>query len=154
MGPSFGHNYIRTLQELGIEVVWGATWHFDPQYDNGEAPASIENLAQAERDIPMSVGDQQNYELLNLLNRLKPDLYVARHGGSTVWATKLGIPSVMVVDEYSAFGYQGLIDFGHRLNDAVTNRSLARNLAKRIKLPYTDWWMQQNTFAFLAEEVV
>jgi len=100
------------------------------------------------------VGDQQNYELLNLLNRLKPDLYVARHGGSTVWATKLGIPSVMVADEFSAFGYQGLIDFGYRLSDALTNRSLAKNLSSRVKMPYTDWWMAQDSFIFLENEVV
>ncbi|MBP2657392.1 MAG: oxidoreductase/nitrogenase component 1 [Firmicutes bacterium] len=154
MGPSFGHNYIRTIQELGIKVIWGATWHFDPQYDNGKTPASTELLASQEVDIPVSVGDQQNYELLNLLNRLKPDLYVARHGGSTVWATKLGIPSVMVADEFSAFGYQGLIDFGYRLSDALTNRSLAKNLSSRVKMPYTDWWMAQDSFIFLENEVV
>jgi nitrogenase molybdenum-iron protein alpha chain len=154
MGPSFGHNYIRTIQELGIEVIWGATWHFDPQYDNGQCPASSELLSKKEVDIPVSVGDQQNFELLNLLNRLKPDLYVARHGGSTVWATKLGIPSVMVADEFSAFGYQGLIDFGYRLSDALTNRSLAKNLSAHIKMPYTDWWMAQDSFTFLEEKVV
>ncbi len=154
MGPSFGHNYIRTIQELGIEVIWGATWHFDPQYDNGQCPSSTELLAKEEADIPVSVGDQQNFELLNLLNRLKPDLYVARHGGSTVWATKLGIPSVMVADEFSAFGYQGLIDFGYRLSDALTNRSLAKNLSARVKMPYTNWWMAQDSFLFLEEEVV
>lgn len=154
MGPSFGHNYIRTIQELGIEVIWGATWHFDPQYDNGQRPASTELLANQEVDIPVSVGDQQNFELLNLLNRLKPDLYVARHGGSTVWATKLGIPSVMVADEFSAFGYQGLIDFGYRLSDALTNQSLAKNLSSRVKMPYTNWWMEQDSFIFLGDEVV
>lgn len=154
MGPSFGHNYIRTLQELGIEVIWGATWHLDPRYDHGQAPTSLQQLAESSADLPVSVGDQQNFELINLLNKLKPDLYIARHGGSTVWATKLGIPSVMVADEYSAFGYQGLLDFGYRLSDALTNRSLAKNLSQRIKMPYTDWWMEKNSFHFLEDEVI
>ncbi|TWH47540.1 nitrogenase component 1 [Sporomusa sp. KB1] len=151
MGPSFGQNYIRTLRELGIEVIWGSTWHFDPQHDNGSCPASAQYLAAGEDNIPVSVADQQNFEIINLLNRLKPDLYVARHGGTTVWATKLGIPSIMINDEYTAYGYQGLIDFGYRIVDALTNRSLAKNLAARVKLPYTDWWLQQDSFSLLQE---
>lgn len=151
MGPSFGYNYIRTLQELGVEVVWGATWHFDQQYDHGVIPEAAALLAQSTEPISVSVADQQNFELLNLLHKLKPDLYVSRHPGSTVWATKMGIPTIMVADEYSAFGYQGLIDFGYRLIDAVTNRSLAKNLATRATLPYHDWWLNHDAFSLLAE---
>ncbi|MCX7745375.1 MAG: nitrogenase [Clostridia bacterium] len=154
MGPSFGHNYIRIIKELGAEVVWGATWHFDQHYDHGTCPESSRKLSEEETNLPVSVGDQQNFELLNLLNRLKPDIYISRHGGSAVWATKMGIASVMVADEYSAFGFQGLLDFGYRLIDMVTNRSLAKNLAKRVKLPYTDWWLNQDSFSLLKEEVV
>ena len=154
MGPSFGHNYIRVLRELGVEVVWGATWHFDQHYDHGTCPESSRHLSGEEMDLPVSVCDQQNFELLSLLNSLKPDIYISRHGGTAVWATKMGIASVMVADEYSAFGYKGIVDFGYRLVDAVTNRSLARNLAKRVKLPYTDWWLRQDSFKFLEEEAV
>ncbi|MHB8064507.1 MAG: nitrogenase component 1 [Ruminiclostridium sp.] len=154
MGPSFGHNYIRLLRELGADVIWGATWHFDQRYDHGSTPESAKLLFEEDENLPVSVADQQNFELLNLLNKLKPDIYISRHGGSAVWATKMGIASIMVADEYSAFGFQGLIDFGYRLIDAVANRSLARNLATRIKLPYTDWWLNQDSFEFLKEEVV
>jgi nitrogenase molybdenum-iron protein alpha chain len=154
MGPSFGHNYIRLLEELGLDVIWGATWHFDQHYDHGSCPESTRRLAEREQDIPISICDQQNFELLNLLNRLQPDLYVCRHPGTAVWATKMGIPSVMVADEYSAFSYQGLLDFGYRIIDALTNRSLARNLSRRSKLPYTKWWYQQDTFKYLEEEAL
>jgi len=41
-------------------------------------------------DIPFSVSDQQNYELMNTLNTLKPDIYFSRHQGTTVWALKQG----------------------------------------------------------------
>ena len=154
MGPSFAYNYIRIVQELGAEVLWGAAWHFDQQYDHGVVPEAARRISSQEENLPVSVGDQQNFELLNLLNRLRPDLYISRHGGSAVWATKMGITSVMVADEYSAFGYQGLVEFGYRLIDAVTNRSLAKNLAARVKLPYTDWWLKQDSFTFLEKEVV
>lgn len=151
MGPSFGHNYSRVLRELGVEVLWTATWHFDQNYDHGEVPESTRRLAEVDQTLGVSVGDQQNYEIVNLLNRLKPDLYVTRHGGSSVWATKMGIASYMVTDEYAAFGFNGILDFGNVLIDKLTNRALARTLAHRIKLPYSDWWIAQDSFSLLEE---
>ncbi len=152
MGPSFSHNYIRLLEDFGMEVVWGLSWHFDSQHDHGGSPHCTLELTKKERDIPVSVSDQQNHEVLNLLSRLKPDIYIGRHPGLSVWATKIGIPTIMISDEYSAFGYQGTIDFGYRIIDALTNNSLARNLSKRIKLPYTDWWFKQDPFEYLENE--
>lgn len=152
MGPSFGHNYVRVLRELGVNVIWGATWHFDQNYDHGGLPESTARLAESTPELPVSVGDQQNYEVVNLLNRLKPDLYVTRHPGSSVWATKMGIATYFITDEFSAFGFNGILNFGQVLVDKLTNRSLARKLAERIKLPYTDWWIAQDSFALLKPE--
>jgi len=152
MGPSFGHNFTRVLKELEIDVVWAATWHFDQNYDHGDTPESTKRLAEANPDLQTSVGDQQNYEVINLLTKLNPDLYVTRHGGSSVWATKMGIATHMLTDEFTAFGYNGIVNFGNILVDKLTNRALAKNLANRIKLPYTSWWLEQDSFAFLQDE--
>jgi nitrogenase molybdenum-iron protein alpha chain len=100
-------------------------------------------------DIPFSVSDQQNFELMNVLNTLKPDIYFSRHQGTTVWALKQGTASVCVMDEYTAFGYNGTLNFASMILDAVTNRSLANNIAKRTKLPYTEWWLNQPNSTFL-----
>jgi len=153
MGPSFGHNYTRVLEELGLDVVWTATWHFDQNYDHGDVPESTKRLAEIDDSLKVSVGDQQNYEIVNLLNKLQPDLYVTRHGGSSVWATKMGIATHMVVDEFTAFGYNGIVNFGNILVDKLTNRALAKRLASRIQLPYSEWWLGQDSFSFLQEEV-
>ena len=152
MGPSFSHNYIRLLEDFGMEVVWGLSWHFDSKHDHDGLPHCTMELTKKDKDIPISVSDQQNHEVLNLLNKLKPDIYIGRHPGLSVWAAKMGIPSIMISDEYSAFGYQGTIDFGYRIIDVLTNNSLARNLSKRIKLPYTEWWFEQEPFEFLEDE--
>jgi nitrogenase molybdenum-iron protein alpha chain len=69
----------------------------------------------------------------------------------TVWATKLGIPAVMVNDEFSAYGYQGFLDFGQRILDILTNRNFIRQLAEHTQLPYTGWWLEQDAFRFLRE---
>lgn len=151
MGPGFAHDYVRVLQELEVKVVWATAWHFDPQMDDGSCPLATQQLAGSTADLPVSVSDQQMFELINLLQRLQPDFYISRHPGTAVWAVKLGISSVMAGDEYTVFGYRGLLEFGYTLLDALTNRSRERVLAKKLKLPYTGWWLQQDTFSFLKE---
>ena len=102
-------------------------------------------------DFEVSVADQQNYEVMNILNRYKPDLYLSRHPGSTVWAIKNGTPAIYVADEYMIFGYKHTLEFAKTVLDAVRNRSFEENLARRTKLPYTDWWYKQDVNKFLEE---
>ncbi len=151
MGPGFGFEIARVVEELGIQVVWQALWHFDSQHDNSQTPAAFQYMLDRSENYKLSVADQQNHELLNILNHYKPDLYFSRHPGSTVWAIKQGIPAVHIEDEYMAFGYQGTLNFAYTILDTVTNRSLARNLAARVKLPYTDWWYRQEPSHFYKE---
>ena len=153
MGPGFTFNTARVLQVLGIEVVHTAAWHYDKQYDDGSAPAAFEYLVKnSPDDFQMSVSDLQNHELMNILHRTKPDIFFSRHPGSTVWAMKLGIPAICVVDEYAIFGYRGLLNFAYWVLDVVTNQSFTKNLSKRVKLPYTDWWFDQHNSHFLDDE--
>lgn len=127
-------------------------WHYDYKYDNGQVPPALNHLLDnSPNNIKLSVADQQNYEVLNILNQYKPDLYFSKHPGSTVWAVKQGISAVYVADEYMAFGYEGILRLIKAIKDAVTSRSFEQNLAKRTKLPYTDWWYQQNVDKFLKE---
>jgi nitrogenase molybdenum-iron protein alpha chain len=150
MGPGYTFNFIRVLQELGVETIWASAWHFDPKYDKGLVVEDLDYLVKnLQMDIPFSVSDQQNFELMNVLNTLKPDIYFSRHQGTTVWALKQGTASVCVMDEYTAFGYNGTLNFASMILDAVTNRSLANNIAKRTKLPYTEWWLNQPNSTFL-----
>lgn len=143
MGPGYTFEVSRVLNELGMNVVWGAAWHYDKQYENGEVPPSMEYLLKHDPNFKVSIADQQNFEVLNILNTHKPDLYLSRHPGSTVWAIKQGFPSLYVADEYMIFGYRGTLSFAHEVLDTIRNRSFEKNLAAHIKLPYTKWWYQQ-----------
>jgi nitrogenase molybdenum-iron protein alpha chain len=144
MGPGYTYEVARVCQELGIEVSWAAAWHFDYKYDNGEIPPALDHLNRTSpNDMGMSVADQQNFEIVNILNELKPDLYFSRHPGSTVWAIKQGITAVYVADEYMIFGYKGTLNFARTVRDSLSNRSFEKNLAVRVKLPYTNWWYEQ-----------
>ena len=44
------------------------------------------------------------------------------------------------------------MSFAKLIRDTVTNRSFEKNLAARIKLPYTKWWYEQNADKFIKEE--
>jgi nitrogenase molybdenum-iron protein alpha chain len=154
MGSSFAFQVARVVQELGMEVDYVASWHYDSRYDDGSPPPHVQYLAEhSPRNIEVSVADQQNFEILNILNRYKPDLYIARHPGTTVWAIKQGVPSIFMADEYMSFGYKRTLSFAHNILDRVTNRSFEKNLSSRIELPYTDWWYRQDS-ALLYERSV
>ena len=152
MGPGFNFNTTRVLQELGIEIVYSAAWHYDKQYDDGKVPHAFRYLVEnSPYDFPLTVCDLQNFELLHILNTVKPDIFFSRHTGSTVWAMKLGIPALCIYDEYAIFGYRGLLQFAYSVLDIVTNRSFTDNLSKRVKLPYTDWGLSQGSDHFFEQ---
>lgn len=151
MGPGYTFEVSRVLDELGIEVVWALAWHYDKKYENGDVPPSMKYLLENNVDFEASVADQQNYEVMNILNKYQPDLYLSRHPGSTVWAIKNGTPAVYVADEYMIFGYKHTLEFAESILDSIHNRSFEKNLARRVKLPYTDWWYRQNVDEFLEE---
>ena len=153
MGPGFTYEIARVLQEFGMTVDYALAWHYDYKYDNGKVPPALEHLLQnSPKDMSVAVADQQNYEVLNILNHYKPDVYFSRHPGTTVWAIKQGYAAVFVADEYTVFGYEGTLSFAKLIRDTVTNRSFEKNLAARIKLPYTKWWYEQNADKFIKEE--
>jgi len=152
MGPGYTFEVSRVLNELGIEVVWALAWHYDKKYENGDVPPSMKYLLDNNINFEASVSDQQNYEVMNILHKFKPDLYLSRHPGSTVWAIKNGTSAVYVADEYMIFGYKHTLEFAKTILDSIRNRSFEQNLAKRVKLPYTDWWYEQNVDSFFVAE--
>ncbi len=153
MGPGFTYEIARVLQEFGMTVEYALAWHYDYKYDNGKVPPALEHLlANSPKDMKVAVADQQDYEVLNILNHYKPDVYFSRHPGTTVWAIKQGFAAVFVADEYTVFGYEGTLSFAKLIRDTVTNRSFEKNLAARIKLPYTKWWYEQGADKFIKEE--
>ena len=51
------------------------------------------------------------------------------------------------------FVYKKTFEFAKTIVDAINTRTFEDNLAKRTKLPYTDWWYKQNVDAFLEEAI-
>jgi len=152
MGPGFGANYTRILQEFGMKVEHLSAWHLDTEYDDGQQPPAIKYLMDnSPNNFNYTVNDLQNFEFMNILNTVKPDVFISRHPGSTVWAMKIGVPAYCVYDEYNSYGYKGTVRFAQTLLNIIVNRSFSENLAKHVRLPYTNWWMKQPSDTFLVE---
>ena len=154
-GAAHGHSLIALLRELGMDVRGAAIFHHDPVYDNGEAVGDA--LAQTVKtygDVRhYNVCNKQASELMNILNRIRPDIMIARHGGMTIWGAKLGIPTLLIGDEQFSFGYQGILNYAERILDTLDNKEFVTNLAKHSTIPYTQWWLEQDPFYFLGRDL-
>ncbi|HPU62528.1 MAG TPA: nitrogenase component 1 [Mobilitalea sp.] len=150
-GAAHGHGLLMVLKELGLETTGAAIFHHDPIYDNKRE--ENDQLAMGVNDygnVPnFNVCNRQEFELVNALNRIRPDVLLARHGGMTLWGAKLGIPSLLVGDEHYSMGYEGLVNYGERLLEVIENDEFVKNLEKHAINPYTEWWLKQPTYYFL-----
>jgi nitrogenase molybdenum-iron protein alpha chain len=149
-GAAHGHALLSVLGELNIQAIGAAIFHHDPLFDNGEPDNNqLAQMVKDYGDVPnFNVCNKQEFELVNALNRLRPDLLLARHGGMTLWGAKLGIPSLLIGDEHYSMGYEGLLNYGDRILETLENDEFVKNLAKHAINPYTKWWLDQppNTF--------
>jgi nitrogenase molybdenum-iron protein alpha chain len=148
-GPAHGHSLVAVLRELGLNLVGTCFWHHDPINDNRDPRSdSLPHVVKEYGDFPVNICNKQSFELVNMLKRTKPDIFLARHAG-TIWASKLGIPSILMGDEHFGLGYEGLINYGNLILDAITNPLFVKHLAAHEKLPYTDWWLAQDPYSFM-----
>lgn len=153
MGPNLGANIARVLQEFDMKIEHLTAWHFDKQYDDGSRPKALQYLIDnSPNDFTYAVNHLQNFEFMNILNTVRPDIFVSRHPDSAIWSMKIGIPGYCVYDEYNVFGYKGTLRFGKTLLDLILNRSFTENLSKHVRLPYTNWWMKQQPDTFLIKD--
>lgn len=154
-GAAHGHALIAVLRELGLDVKGAAIFHHDPVYDNGCANSDVlAHDVETYGDIPhYNICNKQAFELVNLLNRMRPDIMIARHGGMTVWGAKLGIPTLLIGDEQFSFGYDGILNYAKRVAETLDNTEFVKNLAKHSSMPYTKWWLEQEPYAFLGRDI-
>ncbi|AEV70240.1 nitrogenase component 1 [Acetivibrio clariflavus] len=150
-GAAHGHALLDVLGELGMKAVGAAIFHHDPIYDSGRQ--ENDQLAQRVADygnvFNYNVCNKQEFELVNALNRIRPDVLLARHGGMTLWGAKLGIPSLLIGDEHYSMGYEGLVNYGERILEVIENDEFVKNLEKHAINPYTKWWLEQPPYYFL-----
>lgn len=150
-GASHGHSLLAILKELGMKPQGAAIFHHDPLYDNGDVNAdTLQHVVEDYGNVPnYNVCNKQEFELVNILHRVRPDILLARHGGMTLWGAKFGIPSLLIGDEHYGMGYEGLVNYGERILETIENDEFVKNLEKHAINPYTKWWFDQDPYTFL-----
>ncbi|MDR2522686.1 MAG: hypothetical protein LBC93_03150 [Synergistaceae bacterium] len=150
-GASHGHALLGLLKELGLCPLGAAIFHHDPVYDKGiDTLDSLNNLVELYGDVPgYNVCNKQEFELVNILHRTRPDVLLARHGGMTLWGAKFGVPSLLIGDEHYGMGYEGLVKYGRRIVNTIENDEFVKNLARHTVIPYSKWWLEQDPCTFL-----
>ena len=154
-GAAHGHALIAVAKELGMESVGASVFHHDLTYDiNSE---DVDLLRADVKDFGnianFHVCNRQEFEYVNTIRRVKPDVLLARHGGMTLWGAKYGIPSLLVGDEHFSMGYEGIISYGERIVEVIENDEFVKNLARHASNPYTKWWLDQEPGKFLKNQI-
>lgn len=150
-GDSYAHNVGSIVADLGLEIVGMTTLHHDMHNDAGEiGEDTLAEMIKVTGDIDnFSVCNKQPYQVLKLLEKLKPDLMIVRHMNMTILGGKLGIPSLLEGETNISAGYDGVITTGKRLKNLLETKGILNTLAEYNTFPYTDWWREQeNPFYF------
>ena len=133
------------LQSLGMEVVGMKGYHYDKFGDE-----LIEDLTENDK-LLFNVATGQPFEQANLLENLKPDIYVGHTGGNG-WAAKHGVPVFPIFGQMVNYmGYNGVFEVARRITRLLRNPSFNKNLASYTKLPYKKEWYQKDPFTYINE---
>jgi nitrogenase molybdenum-iron protein alpha chain len=133
------------LKELGLEVIAVRAYH----YDNGADPV-LRDVAEELPDVPIAVSNQP-FEMLNQINKLKPDLVIS-HNGTHGLLAKAGAVSMQLFDiEKPFFAYAGIYRFVRRMIFAFRNTSYTDRLAQKVRQPYYPEWFDQDAYSYITD---
>jgi len=134
------------LAELGL-VLAGLKL---PSYA-GVDDAALGQLATRLPQLPLLVGEGQPFEEVNLLQRLRPDLYIGR-GVNSSHALRLGIPT-LDLDRIPLHGYLGAERVAREIARSLSNPALARFLGGGEDEHYKPNWLTRSTHWYVKQEV-
>nr|WP_207745377.1 nitrogenase component 1 [Clostridium tyrobutyricum] len=137
---------VKLIKEFGADLAGITVDHIDDI--NKEDLIYIKNLDES---IKLHVADGQSFEEENILNRLKPDLYIGLSQHSTL-AARLGIPSV-AIDNLDILGFNGVKNFIKAVYKTLNNRKFLEILSKKDRLPYKKNWYNKSTNWYIKQEV-
>jgi nitrogenase molybdenum-iron protein alpha chain len=131
------------IDDFGMELAGLET----PTYDL-DAQIDIEYLNTIHPNYVVDVANMQPFEQVNLVNKLKPDLFI----GVGAWAAKFGLPTTHVLDPKRAtMGYDGILYLGSKIVEQMKNPGFNRKVSRYAKLPYKESWYNEDAFKFIRE---
>jgi nitrogenase molybdenum-iron protein alpha chain len=132
-------------RDLGMEVVGIRSHHYD------EFGEYVFQYFKDRKDVAANIAASQPYEQVNLLARLKPDIFLG-HVGSNVWAGKQGIPVLPIFGPVQSYmGYKGVFEVAYRLKRLLKNPSFFTTFGKNSKLPYKKSWFDKDPYTYIKQ---
>jgi len=129
------------IDDFGMKLVGLET----PTYDE-DAQIDIEYLNNIHGDYVIDIANMQPFEQVNLVNKLKPDVFI----GVPSWSARLGIPTTHVLDmKRPTMGYDGILYLGDKIADQIENPGFNKKLQKHARLPYKKSWYEDDAFKFI-----
>ena len=153
-GAAYAHNMANIAHDLGMKVVGITTFHHDQMVDSGDE--RLNTLARLQDNIGVvehfNVCNRQPYQAVNVLRELDVDILIVRHGGIGTLGAQMGVPVNSIDEANTSSLYNGVLHMGQCVEDALNAKKLIDNIKQHVKLPYTQWWMQQDPYYFEAEQ--
>ncbi|MDR2459255.1 MAG: nitrogenase [Deltaproteobacteria bacterium] len=152
-GASFCHNMLALAHDLGLKIVGMMGFHHDMTFDNDyEEIISLKNTLTLVGNIgSYSVCNKQPYQMIKILQDIKPDLVMSRHESLPTQAVKLGIPTFFAADANILGGYDGVVTTGKRILGAIKSRNFVKNLSAHSREPHSAWWKKQKDPFYFAK---
>jgi nitrogenase molybdenum-iron protein alpha chain len=136
--------------ELGFEISGIRSFHHDEfaevEYEK------LEKIAKSRgKDFVVDIANVQPFEEANLLLKIRPDFFLGHIAGNST-AAKLGIGTHTIYNVNLAYvGYRGVYELARRAYRQLKNPAFNRNLARQVRLPYTQKWTQADPFRHIQE---
>ncbi|MDR3315928.1 MAG: nitrogenase component 1, partial [Coriobacteriales bacterium] len=132
------------IDDFGMKLIGMQT----PTYDE-DAQFDIEHLNGIHGDFVIDIANMQPFEQVNLVNRLKPDVFIGQPG----WTARFGIPTTHVLDiKRPTMGYNGLVYLGDKIAAQIENPSFNVKLSRYARHPYKASWFESDPFKFIKVE--
>jgi nitrogenase molybdenum-iron protein alpha chain len=129
------------IDDFGMKLVGLET----PTFDD-DAQKDIEYLNGIHGDYVIDIANMQPFEQINLVKKLKPDVFI----GVPAWSARLGIPTTHVLDmKRPTMGYDGLVYLGNKIANQIENPGFNVKLAAHARLPYKESWYKDDAFKFI-----
>lgn len=104
-------------------------------------------------ELIIEVGAGQPAEELNLLKKLKPDLYVG-HLNANGWVSKLGVPNFPLFGQtLNYMGYSGAFELARKAAKILKNTNFVKNVSANIALPLSENWYEKDPRENIKEAV-
>lgn len=131
------------IKELGGEVIGITIDEVDE--------INRKKLETLKYDIDIHVASGQIFETANILNDLKPSIYIGEVG-KTSWVSQYGIIPI-TIDNIVIYGFNGGKNLVSVINKALKNKKLIDNIANNSDEFYKKTWLKKSKNWYIKQEV-